>query len=91
MFKRVIWFGAGLAAGASGTVYAQRKVRAQLDKARPAHLVVVAGDATRRMGTAVRDAVSEGRAAARAREDELRTRLDPPPPRAPTPLRSVGR
>ena len=97
MFKRVFYFGAGIAAGATGTVYAQRKVRAQLERAKPSHLVVVATDATKRVGTTVRDAVVEGRAAARAREDELRGRFDPspqsPPPSAspPTQLRSVGR
>ncbi len=89
MFKRVFYFGAGVAAGATGTVYAQRKVRAQLDKARPSHMVVAATDATRRVGTTVRDAVVEGRAAARAREVELRGRFEPEPP--PTRLRSVGR
>jgi hypothetical protein len=88
VFKRVFYFGAGVAAGASGTVYAQRKIKSQLDKARPSHLVVAATDATKRVGGAVREAVSEGRAAARAREDELRGRLDPEPP--PTRLRSVG-
>jgi hypothetical protein len=89
VFKRVFYFGAGIAAGASGTVYVQRKVKAQLDRARPSQIVVTAADATKRVGGVVRDAVSEGRAAARSREDELRGRLDPKP--EPTRLRSVGR
>ena len=77
MFKRVIWFGSGMAAGAGGTVWAARKVRDQIDRAKPSHLAVVATDAARAAGTVVRDALSEGRVAARAREVELRDRFEP--------------
>ena len=67
MIKRVIWFGVGAAAGSVGTVWAERKVRSQLDRARP---VNVAESARR----AVRAALDEGRSAAREREIELRER-----------------
>lgn len=67
MFKRVIWFGIGAAAGTVGTVWSERKVRAQLDRARPAAV-------RQSVQRAVRAAVEEGRAAASAREDELRAR-----------------
>lgn len=67
MFKRVIWFGIGTATGAAGTVWAERRLRAQLERARPAHLA----DSARR---AIRAALEEGRAAARERETELRRR-----------------
>lgn len=71
MFKRVIWFGIGAAAGTAGTVWTERKVRSQLDRVRPAALASSVQDA-------VRAAVAEGRSAARAREDELRSRYSGP-------------
>lgn len=77
MFKRVIWFGSGMAAGAGGTVWAARKVRDQIERTKPSHLAVVATDAARAAGSVVRDALSEGRVAARAREVELRDRFEP--------------
>ncbi len=67
MFKRVIWFGVGAAAGTVGTVWAERKVRSQLDRARPQQLAESAR-------VAVQNALAEGRAAARDREIELRDR-----------------
>lgn len=85
MFKRVIWFSTGAAAGASGMVWAQRKVRAQLDRATPAHLVEVARDgavgATNAVRDFVGDVIGEGRSAARDREATLRDRYRVPPPR----------
>jgi hypothetical protein len=75
VFKRVVWFGVGAAAGSAGTIWTQRKVREQMEKATPAHLASVASDATRRVGAAVREAVSEGRLAATEREAELRGRV----------------
>jgi hypothetical protein len=67
MFKRAIWFSVGAAAGAAGTVWTERTVRRQLDRAKPSHVVETA----RR---AVRAALDEGRDAARQREVELRDR-----------------
>jgi hypothetical protein len=67
MFKRVVWFGVGAAAGTVGTVWAERKVRSQIDRARPINVA----DSARR---AVRVALQEGRTAAREREIELRER-----------------
>lgn len=77
MMRRVVWFGGGMAAGAGGVVWAQRKVRAQIERARPSHLAVAASDAARAAGGVVRDAVLEGRSAAREREAQLRTRFEP--------------
>lgn len=67
MFKRVIWFGIGAAAGTVGTVWTERKVREQLDRARPAAVV-------ESLQRTVRAALDEGRAAARQREGDLRAR-----------------
>ena len=57
----------GAAAGTVGTVWAERKVKSQLDRARPVNLA----ESARR---AVRVAIDEGRIAAREREIELRDR-----------------
>lgn len=67
MFKRVIWFGIGAAAGTVGTVWTERKVREQIDRARPAAVAQA-------VSQAVRAAIDDGRLAARQREEELRTR-----------------
>jgi hypothetical protein len=92
VFKRTRWLAIGAVAGSAGTVWAQRKVREQMDRTKPAHLASVAADATRRVGAVVRDAVSEGRQAASVRESELRGRMPPRPlpPRPTAPrLRAV--
>lgn len=70
--RRLFWLGVGAVAGASGTIWAERKVRAQLDALAPDHLVVTAGNKARDVGRTVVDAVAEGRGAMRAREAELR-------------------
>ena len=76
MFKRTFWFSAGIAAGASGTVWAQRKVREQLDRTTPSHLANRALREGRRVTDTVRLAIEEGRTAAAQREVELRDRYD---------------
>jgi hypothetical protein len=86
--RRLFWLGVGVVAGASGTVWAERKVRSQLDALAPDHLVVTAGNKAKSVGRSVADAVVEGRGAMRAREDELRsTYYDAPrrPAGAPVP------
>ena len=80
MFKRLTWFGLGAAAGASGVMWAQQKVRRQIDALGPDHIVVTAGNQARKVskqvGRSVAGAVVEGRAAMREREDELLARRD---------------
>lgn len=71
--RRLFWLGVGAVAGASGTVWAERKVRSRLDQLAPDHLVVSAGNKARDVGRSVVDAVVEGRGAMREREDELRS------------------
>ncbi len=74
MFKRAFWFGAGTVAGLGSSVYVQRRV-----KRAAAHLPdrvqqEVTG-AARRVGRGVKAAATEGRAAMRVREAELRARV----------------
>ena len=64
MFKRVRWTTLGYVAGI-GTSYAvARRVRRTMERYTPPELA-------RRSGERVRDALADGRAAARAREAEL--------------------
>lgn len=69
MIKRLTWFVAGAVAGVAGMGAAKRKVRSAAADLAPAEVV-------RRTGDRLRDAVSEGRRAMRAKEAELRARLD---------------
>lgn len=80
MFKRLTWFGIGAAAGASGFVWAQQRVRKELDALGPDHLVVIAagqaGRITKGAAKTVAGAVVEGRSAMRDKEDELIAQRD---------------
>lgn len=75
--RRLFWLGVGAVAGASGTIWAEHKVRARLEQLGPEHLVVTAGNKARDVGRSVADAVAEGRGAMRDRERELRREYDP--------------
>jgi len=74
--RRLFWLGVGAVAGASGTVWAERRVRAGLEALQPDHVVLAAGRRARGFGRAVADAVVEGRDAMREREAELRDRRE---------------
>ncbi len=98
MFKRVVWFGLGAAAGASGVVWAEQQVRRRLEELGPDHVVSLAGRSARRVGRSLLAAVAEGRAVAADTEDELRARRDqrlragrPPGERPPGPVRRPSR
>ncbi|MEY4339471.1 MAG: hypothetical protein RLZ14_1321 [Actinomycetota bacterium] len=69
MIKRLVWFVGGAVAGIAGASVARKKVREVAVELAPAN---VAKKATSR----VREAVSEGRRAMKAKEAELRSRLD---------------
>lgn len=66
MFKRLFWLVVGGVAGFTGSVWLQRRVKQAVERFTPQH---VQAD--------VRAAVTEGRAAMREREDELRARYAP--------------
>lgn len=76
MFKRLFWLSVGVGVGIAGSFSVTRRVRATVDRYRPEQLSAAAGDAARRLGTDVRAALTEGRAAMVEREAELRARLD---------------
>ena len=73
--KRLFWMGVGAAAGASGTVWAQRKVRGHIDDLGADQVVSAAGRGVRTVGRTVRSALNEGRVGMAERELELRGRL----------------
>ena len=75
VMKRLFWMGVGAAAGASGTVWAQRKVRSQLDELGADAVVSAAGKGVRTVGRTVRAAINEGRTGMAEREIELKGRL----------------
>lgn len=67
--KRLVWFVGGAVAGVAGAGMAKKKVKAAAIELAPSN---VARKATAR----VKDAYQEGRRAMRAKEAELRARLD---------------
>ncbi len=69
MIKRLTWFFGGAIAGVAGAGVAKRKVRRAATRLAPKN---VARGATGR----VREAIADGRGAMRAKEIELRARLD---------------
>lgn len=71
--KRMFWLGLGVIAGATGTVWAERKVKERLDALSPDSLAVAAGHRAKAAGRSVVAAVAEGRGAMREREWEMRT------------------
>ena len=69
MIKRMTWFIGGAVAGVTGAGIAKRKVKRAATHLAPKNVV-------RGMTGRVRDAVAEGRQAMRAKETELRARLE---------------
>ena len=83
MFKRVIWMGIGAAAGSASTIWAERKVRTQIDrvsrtvadKATVQHVTGVALDRIVDVRDTVVAAVVEGRNAKQSAETEMRQQV----------------
>lgn len=85
MFKRIVWMGVGAAAGSASTVWAQRKVKTQIERASEKFAPSNAGKV---VADRVRDAVAEGRAVMVETEADLRGRIDRRPrSEAATPMR----
>jgi hypothetical protein len=73
MFKRVFWLGAGVGVG----LWAQRRLRAQIERYAPEQVAQRASDQVRSLRSDVRDAAREGWAAMREREESLRAQFRP--------------
>ena len=93
MFKRVRWMGMGVVVGAAGAFRAKRKVEAAVERYLPEQVAERAATSARGLAGTVRAAATEGRAAMRATETELRARVEaraftgerPEPPVDPNP------
>jgi hypothetical protein len=76
MFKRATWLGVGFTLGVGTTVVAARKARQQLDRYKPPALVDRVTTTITTKTTTLKDqvvvALNDGRAAAKAREEQLR-------------------
>lgn len=72
MPKRSFWFVTGTAAGLGSSLWVQRRVRVAVERYVPEKVQDRATEAARRVGPALRDAVTEGRDAMRVREEEMR-------------------
>lgn len=72
MFRRMFFTAVGLGAGLALGVYAARKVEQTRRRMRPEALAASAGNRADALGARVREALDAGRAAAAAREAELR-------------------
>jgi hypothetical protein len=80
--RRITWFAAGMAAGATGATYAARKVKRAAAQLAPGNVARRAVARVRATASDVVDAVREGRDAMHVKEAELRARLDGSPPAA---------
>lgn len=91
MIRRPLWFGAGVATGVAGTVWAERRVRRQLRRVADAISPSAAGQeamratrrATREVTARLHVAVDEARNERWRRETELWHRLGEEPPSVP--------
>ena len=72
--RRLFWVGLGLGVGAASTILASRFVRRQTAKVAPATLAREARGSMLDLAKLVSDSVSEGKAAMREKEDELRSK-----------------
>src|SRR5437764_11612229 len=95
MFKRATWLGVGFTLGVGTTVVAARKARQQLDRYKPPALVDRVTTTITTKTTTLKDqvvvALADGKAAAREREQQLRTdKLDAPSTPSPPPSTADG-
>ncbi|HET6663578.1 MAG TPA: hypothetical protein VFG94_04940 [Acidimicrobiales bacterium] len=77
MFRRMFWFGTGATAGFGGAVWLRRRVLRTVQRYAPERVQADVSTSVRRLGTDLRAAVTEGRAAMADREAALRAELAP--------------
>ena len=77
MVRRMLWFTTGATAGFGGAMWIRRRVLRTVERYTPAHVQDEVGTSVRRLGSDVRDALSEGRRTMAEREAELRAELRP--------------
>jgi hypothetical protein len=82
VFRRLFWLCMGIGVGFSGSLWLQRFVRQKVARYAPERVSADLTNAVKGLGTDLRVAVSDGRAAMREREAELRADTPRTPHRA---------
>ncbi len=77
MLKRTFWFTTGATAGFGGAMWIRRQVLRTVRRYTPEQVQAEVSTSVRRLGTDLRDAVTEARSAMADREAELRSELKP--------------
>jgi hypothetical protein len=72
LFRRVFWVGTGASLGFGGAMWIRRKLQRALERVMPPRVSQDIAQGARHVGGTVRGAVTDGRAAMKAREAELR-------------------
>jgi hypothetical protein len=75
--RRMLWFTTGATAGFGGAMWIRSRVLRTVERYTPAHVQDGVSTSVRRLGSDVRDALSEGRRTMAEREAELRAELRP--------------
>ena len=74
--RRVFWVAVGLGAGVTAAVMTSRFMRRQADRMSPANIGRELQSGFRDLGQLVKEALAEGRQAAREKEAAIRTALE---------------
>ena len=77
MFKRLFWLTVGTLLGLGGSLWAQRRLRQQLERYKPEQVTRRAFEIARGLAEDVRAAARQGREAKREREQSLREQFRP--------------
>ena len=78
MFKRLFWLAVGTIVGFSGSVWAQRRIKRQIERYLPEKVVQQAQVGAKTFAADVRTATKAGLSAMREREATLRDQFKPP-------------
>jgi len=78
VFKRLFWLTVGTLLGLGGSLWAQRRLRQQIERYKPEQVTRRAFDTARALAEDVRAAARQGREAQREREESLREQFRPP-------------
>jgi hypothetical protein len=77
LFRRIFWIGTGVSMGFGGAMWIRRRIQRAVEAVMPQRVQKQVARRARRAGGSVVGAVSEGRAAMRAREAEMRREYAP--------------